>query len=168
MCVHSSAINTHCLLISNLALNTDLGVLARMGSQPQKDSEALDNLSEDPLSPEMLQEMLWLFRREDPSAWNYSILGLSVLVLLIGVVLLGANIRANRNQKVLHLHKDGYEATPPDEIETKQAFLLLNKENSDQSGDSLLPKAPNMGEVMVEWKDGKISSLYAEPNEAEA
>lgn len=70
MCVHSSAINTHCLLISNLALNTDLGVLARMSSQPQKDSEALDNLSEDPLSPEMLQEMLWLFRREDRKSFQ--------------------------------------------------------------------------------------------------
>lgn len=70
MCVHSSAINTHCLLISNLALNTDLGVLAVMSSQPQKVSEGLDNLSEDTLSPEMLQEMLWLFRREDRKSFQ--------------------------------------------------------------------------------------------------
>ncbi|ETE67833.1 Organic solute transporter subunit beta [Ophiophagus hannah] len=85
---------TLCFLV--YALNTDLGVLALSSSQPQEDSEGLDNPSEDIVSPEMLQELLWFFRREDPSAWNYSILVLSVLVLLIGVVLLGANIRANR------------------------------------------------------------------------
>ncbi|XP_058011692.1 organic solute transporter subunit beta isoform X1 [Ahaetulla prasina] len=168
MCVHSSAVNTHFFLISYLALNTDLGVLAIMNSLPQKDSEGLDNPSEDTISPEMLQEMLWLFRREDPSAWNYSILGLSILVLLIGVVLLGANIRANRNQKVLLLRKEGYEVTLLDEAEAKQAFVLLNKENPDQAGDNLLPQTPTMGDVMVRWKDGKTSPLYADANEAEA
>ncbi|XP_013912598.1 PREDICTED: organic solute transporter subunit beta [Thamnophis sirtalis] len=157
---------TLCFLV--YALNTDQGVLAIMSSQPQKDSGDLDNPSEDTISPEMLQEMLWLFRREDPSAWNYSILGLSIVVLLIGVVLLGANIRANRNHKVLFPHKEGYEDTPLDEEEAKQAFVLLNKENPDRAEDNLLPKTPILGDVMVRWKDGKTSPLYADANEAEA
>ncbi|XP_026565207.1 organic solute transporter subunit beta [Pseudonaja textilis] len=157
---------TLCFLV--YALNTDLGVLAITSSQPQEDLEGLDNPSEDTISPVMLQEMLWFFRREDPSAWNYSILVLSVLVLLIGVVLLGANIRANRNQKAFLLRKEGYEVTPLDEAEAKQAFVLLNKENPDQVGDNVLSKTLTTGDVMVRWKDGKTSPLYTDASEAEA
>jgi len=150
------------------ALSTELGVLAIISSQPQKDLEGLTSPSEDTMSPEMLQEMLWFFRREDPSAWNYCILGLSFLVLLIGVVLLGANIRANRNRKALLLHKQGYGASLPHGVETKQAFVLLNKENLDPAGEDLLPKAPNTGEVMIRWKDGNMTALYADAKEEEA
>ncbi|XP_070618204.1 organic solute transporter subunit beta [Erythrolamprus reginae] len=154
---------TLCFLV--VVLKADLGTLAAMSAQPQKNSEGLDHPSEDTISPEMLQEMLWLFRREDPSAWNYSILGLSILVLLIGVVLLGANIRANRKQKILLSHQ---EVTPLDDGEVKQAFVLLTKESPDQAGDGLHPQTPAMGDVMVRWKDGETSPLYVGANEAEA
>jgi len=149
-------------------LNTELGVLAVISSQPQEDLEGLTSPSEDTVPPEMLQEMLWFFRREDPSAWNYCILGLSFLVLLIGIVLLGANIRANSNRKALLLRKQGYGVSLPNELETKQAFVLLNKENLDPAGRDLLPKAPNAGEVMIRWKDGNTTALYADVNEEEA
>ncbi|KAM6426269.1 organic solute transporter subunit beta [Liasis olivaceus] len=156
---------TLCFLV--YALNTDLGVLAVISSQPQKDSEGLTNPSEDTVPVEVLQEALWFYRREDPSAWNYCILGLSFLVLLIGVVLLGANIKANRNHKK-PLQKQGYEVSLPNEAEMKQAFVLLNKENLDPAGEDLLTKASNVGEVMVRWKDGNMTALYADANEEEA
>ncbi|XP_063170478.1 organic solute transporter subunit beta [Candoia aspera] len=155
-----------CFLV--YALNTELGVLAVISSEPQKDSEGLTGPPEDTVPPEMLQEMLWFFRREDSSAWNYCILCLSFLVLLIGIVLLGANIRANRNRKDLLLHKQGYVVSLPNEAETKQAFVLLNKENLDPAGKDLLPKGPSSGEVMIRWKDGNTTALYADANEEEA
>lgn len=48
---------------------------------------------------ELLEEMLWYFRSEDATPWNYSILVLAVLVVVIGAVLLRRSILANRNRK---------------------------------------------------------------------
>lgn len=48
---------------------------------------------------ELLEEMLWFFRSEDATPWNYSILVLTVLVVVIGMVLLRRSILANRNRK---------------------------------------------------------------------
>ncbi|XP_031201238.1 organic solute transporter subunit beta [Mastomys coucha] len=48
---------------------------------------------------ELLEEMLWYFRAEDAAPWNYSILVLAVLVVVISMFLLRRSILANRNRK---------------------------------------------------------------------
>ncbi|XP_061451826.1 organic solute transporter subunit beta [Rhineura floridana] len=139
------------------------GTLLAMSSlHPQDDSKSSPNLEADGISPEMLQELLWFFRKDDPSTWNYCILGLSVLVLLVGMVLLGRNVMANRARK----RKEGYEASQPDETETKQAFVSLKEDgNSVPLAENLLPQAENAGQVMIQWKDGNITALFADTPE---
>ncbi|PKU36512.1 hypothetical protein llap_13188 [Limosa lapponica baueri] len=43
-----------------------------------------------------LEELLWFFRREDPSTWNYSVLVLSFAAMILGLLLLSLNIMRNR------------------------------------------------------------------------
>uniref|UniRef100_A0A803THV9 Uncharacterized protein n=1 Tax=Anolis carolinensis TaxID=28377 RepID=A0A803THV9_ANOCA len=83
------------------------------------------------------------------SAWNYSILGLSALVLVIGMGLLVANIK-------------------PAETEMKQAFVLLKDDSNPEAlADSLLPQTQNAGEVSIHWKDGNVTALYEEKPEVD-
>ncbi|XP_029431328.1 organic solute transporter subunit beta isoform X2 [Rhinatrema bivittatum] len=108
------------------------------------------------LTEEQLQHLLWLFRTEDASAWNYSILGLSFAGLLLGCLILGMNIMANRNRKLLHRYKTEPEAPRTAEAGKKQATELprdskpLKKEEDEQ----------NLGDITIQWKDGNVTSLY--------
>ncbi|XP_062998369.1 organic solute transporter subunit beta [Elgaria multicarinata webbii] len=151
-------------------VNTDLGghsVLALTNVPAQDDAESISNFDGGAAMPaEALQGLLWLFRTDDMPAWNYSILSLSVMVLLIGIVLLGTSIKANKNRKVTCLHKDEYEDKQPDETETKQGFMALKESNnSDNPAENLLPNAQNAGQVMIQWKDGNVTPLYAAASE---
>ncbi|XP_042330680.1 organic solute transporter subunit beta [Sceloporus undulatus] len=144
-------------------------VLALTNSQSSDNSEntAPDSMK-DGIPPEKLEELLWFFRREDPSTWSYCILGLSFLVLVIGVALLGANIRANRARKISLLAKEEYRVVQPAETEMKQAFVLLKEEsNPDPLADSLLPATENAGQVTIQWKDGNVTTLYEDKAEAD-
>uniref|UniRef100_A0A8C0EM98 Organic solute transporter subunit beta n=1 Tax=Bubo bubo TaxID=30461 RepID=A0A8C0EM98_BUBBB len=51
------------------------------------------------INQEELEELLWFFRREDPSVWNYSILVLSFVAMILGLFLLSINIVRNRRAK---------------------------------------------------------------------
>ncbi|XP_007532430.1 organic solute transporter subunit beta [Erinaceus europaeus] len=53
----------------------------------------------DAVPQELLDEMLWVFRVEDASPWNYSMFVLVAVVLLTGGFLLRRSILANRNRK---------------------------------------------------------------------
>ncbi|XP_005393784.1 PREDICTED: organic solute transporter subunit beta [Chinchilla lanigera] len=57
---------------------------------------------------ELLEEMIWFFRVEDASAWNYSILVLTAVVVALSLFLLVRSIQANRNRKL----QPGEEETP--------------------------------------------------------
>ncbi|XP_054858837.1 organic solute transporter subunit beta [Eublepharis macularius] len=132
-----------------------------LSSQPQDISEGSINTEMDLMSPEKLQELIWFFRTEDPSAWNYCILALSAAVLFLGIILLMINVTANRNRKATVLYSEGYEAAQPDETEMKQAFVSLKEDgHSETAADDLLPKVQNVGEVMIQWKDGNVTPLY--------
>ncbi|XP_015282625.1 PREDICTED: organic solute transporter subunit beta [Gekko japonicus] len=119
----------------------------------------------DMMTPEKLQELIWFFRTEDPSTWNYCILGLSFAVLFLGVVLLALNVVANRNRKSACSHSEEYKDAQPNGTETKQGFVSLQEEATTES---LLPTVQNAGEVSVQWKDGNVTTLYAGASEAEA
>ncbi|XP_031443684.1 organic solute transporter subunit beta [Phasianus colchicus] len=115
------------------------------------------------MEPEKLEELLWFFRREDPSAWNYSILVLSFVVTILGFVLLAINISRNRKRKK---HKEAVQAPQNSELESKQALLPV----PEYSPESLqkpepLPQDERSGEVLVQWKDGTVTTLYRETAE---
>ncbi|KAJ6662845.1 hypothetical protein lerEdw1_011049, partial [Lerista edwardsae] len=137
---------------------------ALTGSDPHHDPRGNPNPEMDGMTPDVFQELLWFFRRDDPSTWNYCILGLSVVVLLIGLILLGVNIKANRNRHAMLLNAPKEdESTQTDEAEMKQVSLpLKDGGDSGPEAENLLPKAQNAGQVVVQWKDGNVTSLFAE------
>ncbi|KAM7151953.1 organic solute transporter subunit beta isoform 2-T4 [Macrochelys suwanniensis] len=119
-----------------------------------------------PMSQEQLQEMLWFFRRGDSSTWNYSILVLSLVVLFLGLLLLGINIMANRNRKIILMYAQAAEAAKPAEPKTKPPFVDVKEDNNlNPLTQDLLPKGQRPGEVLVQWKDGNVTALYADKSE---
>ncbi|XP_066491414.1 organic solute transporter subunit beta [Tiliqua scincoides] len=155
----------HVIVCLMVYVHTDCGVLALANSDPHHDSKENTNPQTDGMAPDIFQELLWFFRRDDPSSWNYCILGLSVVVLLIGLTLLGINIKANRNRHALALNPTkGDGSTQTDEAELKQAPLSL-KEDLGPAAENLLPKAQNSGQVVIQWKDGNVTTLFAEAPE---
>ncbi|KAJ7309525.1 hypothetical protein JRQ81_007571 [Phrynocephalus forsythii] len=154
-------------------VSTDLSrpatVLGLTSTDTQKESKSDIHLEGDQVPPEMLQELLWLFREEDPSTWNYCILGLSCLVLVIGFFLLGSNIKANRSRKVALPQEEGYESVQADEAEMKPRSMLMAEEvSTDPAPENSHPQVQNMGQVTIQWKDGNVTNLYEDKHEEEA
>ncbi|NXI34399.1 OSTB protein, partial [Galbula dea] len=119
------------------------------------------------IDQEKLEELLWFFRREDPSTWNYSILALSFLAMILGLVLLAINISRNRKRKI---HKQQEAAQTPQqeaELEVKQALMPVQQQYSpaEPGKQESLPQDQRTGDVLVQWKDGTVTSLYTERSE---
>ncbi|XP_028562811.1 organic solute transporter subunit beta isoform X2 [Podarcis muralis] len=154
------------------AVNTDLSghsALAMSSPHAQDPPEISGKTETEEMPSAMLQELLWFFRREESTTWNYCILGLSVLVLLVGIVLLWKNIAANRAQKIALMHQEAYAAGQPDETEMKQAFVPLKEDNNSGSPpENFLPKVENAGQVTIHWKDGNITTMFADAPEEDA
>ncbi|XP_054128962.1 organic solute transporter subunit beta [Melozone crissalis] len=115
------------------------------------------------LELEELEELLWFFRREDPSTWNYSVLALSLATMILGLVLLTINIVRNRKRKIL-VNGETAQPTQEADLDAKQALMPVQEYNlaeplKQQPG----PQRP--GDVMVQWKDGTVTSLYTETSE---
>ncbi|XP_044086832.1 organic solute transporter subunit beta isoform X1 [Neovison vison] len=114
---------------------------------------------------ELLEEMLWFFRVEDASPWNYSIFALVGVVGVISFILLGRSIQAKRNQKLLGKNKP--EKQTPEvqdvaEAETREE----NKLNTLR--ETLLSENHNLGQVEIELQE-RVASLVLlpEPQESE-
>ncbi|NWX49143.1 OSTB protein, partial [Steatornis caripensis] len=117
------------------------------------------------ISEEELEELLWFFRREDPSTWNYSILALSFVAMILGLLLLAINIVRNRKRKI-HMYREAVQTAQQAELEAKQALMHVQEYSPDEPRkQELEPQDPRSGEVMVQWKDGTVSSLYTERSE---
>lgn len=115
------------------------------------------------LELEQLEELLWFFRREDPSTWNYSVLALSLATMILGLILLTINIVRNRKRKIL-VKGETAQTTQEADLDAKQALMPVQEYNlaeplKQQPG----PQKP--GDVMVQWKDGTVTSLYTETSE---
>ncbi|XP_035191814.1 organic solute transporter subunit beta [Oxyura jamaicensis] len=117
------------------------------------------------MDPEKLEDLLWFFRTEDPSTWNYSILALSFVVTILGLLLLGINITRNRKRKI-HTYKEAVQAAQQAELEAKQALIPVQEYSpgSPQTREPALQEE-RAGEVLVQWKDGTITTLYKESSE---
>ncbi|XP_014432106.1 organic solute transporter subunit beta isoform X2 [Pelodiscus sinensis] len=117
------------------------------------------------ISQEQLQALLWFYRREDMSTWNYSILALSIAVMFLGFLLLGINVMANRNRKII-LYKQSADAEKPSEPEAKPPFVHLKEDsNLNPLTQTLIPNQQRPGEVLVQWKDGNVTTLYSDKAE---
>ncbi|NXG03088.1 OSTB protein, partial [Sakesphorus luctuosus] len=116
------------------------------------------------MDQEQLEELLWFFRREDPSTWNYSILALSLATFILGLVLLTINIVRNRKRKTM-----SREAVPTSlqaEVDAKKALIPVQEYSpTEPQTQELVPQDQRAGEVVVQWKDGTVTSLYTDVSE---
>ncbi|KFQ16137.1 Organic solute transporter subunit beta, partial [Leptosomus discolor] len=118
------------------------------------------------IDQEELEELLWFFRREDPSTWNYTVLALSFMAMILGLLLLAVNVVRNRKRK-LHLYEEAVQTAQQAELEAKQALMAVQEHSpAEPRKEELVPQEQRSGEVTVQWKDGTITSLYTERSEA--
>ncbi|NWS53275.1 OSTB protein, partial [Chunga burmeisteri] len=118
------------------------------------------------IDQEELEELLWFFRREDPSTWNYSVLALSFVAMILGLVLLTINIVRNRKRKI-HMYKEAVQTAQQAELEAKQALMPVQEYSpAEPRKQEPVPQDQSSGDVVVQWKDGTVTSLYTERPEA--
>ncbi|KFV00640.1 Organic solute transporter subunit beta, partial [Tauraco erythrolophus] len=107
-----------------------------------------------------LEALLWFFRREDPSAWNYSILLLSFMTMILGLSLLAINVVRNRKRKI-HMYRARVRTTQQAELEATQALMPVQEYSpAELRKQEPEPQEQRSGEVVVQWKDGTVTSLY--------
>ncbi|NWQ61651.1 OSTB protein, partial [Neopipo cinnamomea] len=117
------------------------------------------------MDQQQLEELLWFFRTEDPSTWNYSVFALSLATFILGLVLLTINIVRNRKRKTLVSRNAGQ--TPQQaELDAKKALISV-QEHRPAEPQKQEPVTPDQkaGEVVVQWKDGTVTSLYTDSSE---
>ncbi|NXJ75986.1 OSTB protein, partial [Trogon melanurus] len=117
------------------------------------------------IDQQQLEELLWFFRREDPSTWNYSVLALSFVAMILGLLLLTINIVRNRKRKT-HMYGETVETMREAELEAKQALMPMQGYSpAETQKQEVMPQDQRSGEVMVQWKDGTVTSLYSAASE---
>ncbi|XP_017591919.1 PREDICTED: organic solute transporter subunit beta [Corvus brachyrhynchos] len=117
------------------------------------------------LELEQLEELLWFFRREDPSTWNYSVLALSLATMILGLVLLTINIVRNRKRKIL-VNGEAAQTTQQVDLDAKQALVPVQEYSpAEPQKQEPAPQDRRPGDVTVQWKDGTVTSLYTEMSE---
>ncbi|NXG57473.1 OSTB protein, partial [Hemiprocne comata] len=117
------------------------------------------------MDQEELEELLWFFRREDASTWNYSVLALSFMAMTLGLILLAINIVRNRKRKI-QMYKEAEQGAQQAELEAKQALMPVQEHSPPEPHEQEpAPQDQQAGDVTVQWKDGTITSLYTERSE---
>ncbi|NXN30458.1 OSTB protein, partial [Nycticryphes semicollaris] len=112
-----------------------------------------------------LEVLLWFFRREDSSTWNYSVLAISLVAMILGLVLLFLNILQNRKRKI-DTYRGAEQIVRQAELEAKQALMSMQEYSlAELQKQEPVPQDQRSGDVMVQWKDGTITSLYTERSE---
>ncbi|KAJ7311385.1 hypothetical protein JRQ81_007005 [Phrynocephalus forsythii] len=131
-----------------ISVSTDLSrpatVLGLTSTDTQKESKSDIHLEGDQVPPEMLQELLWLFREEDRKFFSHKPEG---------------GTPTGRR----------YESVQADEAEMKPRSMLMAEEiRTDPAPDNSHPQVQNMGQVTIQWKDGNVTNLYEDKHEEEA
>ncbi|KAM8997993.1 organic solute transporter subunit beta [Ara ararauna] len=117
------------------------------------------------IGQEELEELLWFFRTEDSSTWNYSVLALSFVAMILGLILLALNVTRNRKRKS-RMCSTAVQADQQAELEAKQALVPVNEcSPNEPRKEEPVPQDQRSGEVVVQWKDGTVTSLYTEKSE---
>ncbi|KAM7102617.1 organic solute transporter subunit beta [Ciconia maguari] len=114
------------------------------------------------IDQEKLEELLWFFRTEESSTWNYSVLALSFVAMILGLVLLAINIVQNRRRKI-YMYREAVQTAQQAELEAKQALKPVQEYSpAELRREEPVPQDERSGEVVVQWKDGTFTSLYTE------
>ncbi|XP_025775793.1 organic solute transporter subunit beta [Puma concolor] len=109
---------------------------------------------------ELLEEMLWFFRVEDASPWNYSIFALVGVVIVISIVLLRKSIQANRKNKP---------ETTTLEVQDLAEAGAREDNNLNMLRETLLSEKQNLAQVETELKGRKVPLvLLPDPQESES
>ncbi|XP_021482110.1 organic solute transporter subunit beta [Meriones unguiculatus] len=127
------------------------------------DQSAEEAAASPEVSQELLEEMVWVFRVEDAAPWNYSMLVLAVLVVVISMVLLRRSILSNRNRKKQPQDKEAPEDPHLHGSGTKENSSLSNLRETLISGTP--DAAP--GEAGLNEKDIPLVFL-PDPQETES
>ncbi|XP_069767944.1 organic solute transporter subunit beta isoform X2 [Narcine bancroftii] len=123
------------------------------------------------------------FPTEDPTKWNYSILALTFVTLFLAFLILVLNSRANKRRKDKAQNEAKVNGeTETDSTEKKMIEYILEVDDITKT-DQVLPSkqpyismnpvmqtsspktSPKPGQILVEWKDGNISSLFMDGEE---
>ncbi|XP_034385338.1 uncharacterized protein si:cabz01068815.1 [Cyclopterus lumpus] len=132
------------------------------------------------MTEEQREYLRWYYRSEDPTTWTFVLLGLAFVCLLVGFLLLGMGAMANKNRKKIAKYKAA--AALAQKGEELQIISPLRDDSSCKPSPSLDRMTGNNGEVselkagnngevselkagniVVTWKDGNTSCLYADP-----
>ncbi|KFP76727.1 Organic solute transporter subunit beta, partial [Acanthisitta chloris] len=117
------------------------------------------------MNQEDLDELLWFFREEDPAAWNYSVLALSLASMILGLLLLTVNIVRNRKRKILE-DREAVQTVQHAKLDAKQGLMPIQEySQAELQKQELMPQDQRAGEVVVQWKDGAFTSLYTDMSE---
>ncbi|NXH69025.1 OSTB protein, partial [Hydrobates tethys] len=114
------------------------------------------------MDQEELEMLLWFFRREDPSTWNYSILALSFVAMILGLLLLAINVVRNRKRK-MYMYQEAVRTAQEAELEAKQTLMPVQEYSPAEQEP--VPQDQRSGDVVVQWRDGTVTSLYTERSE---
>ncbi|XP_049638843.1 organic solute transporter subunit beta [Suncus etruscus] len=116
-------------------------------------------------SQELLEEMLWRFRVEDASPWNYSMFALVGVVVLLSAFLLRRNIQARRKQKM----------QPPkiskQDEEVQHVTEAITKDDNCLSAvtETLLSEKPSLTQEETEFKGTVVPEVFLQdPQESES
>ncbi|XP_042196098.1 uncharacterized protein LOC103180987 [Callorhinchus milii] len=93
-------------------------------------------------------------RTDDGSTWKIAMLILGFIALILGLIILTLNIIHNKKRKMLNITEI---ADSGDEKTSLTTSLKLQHNKS---------RSPSLrhGEIMIEWKDGKITPLFDNNN----
>ncbi|XP_067827520.1 uncharacterized protein [Heptranchias perlo] len=148
-------------------------------TQDRADSDGSQNKTQEEETTTMKQTSNLI---EDPTKWNYSILVLAFVALFLGFLILALSSRANKKRKIKALNEAEdknatekasikkammqYAAEADNSAETDQMLQTNQAYISMNSVPSSSPKiSPKPGEIMIEWKDGNISTLFMDVKE---
>ncbi|KAM8885555.1 uncharacterized protein AB9W97_013114 [Spinachia spinachia] len=99
------------------------------------------------------------FSLDNGMGWKITMLALSSLALVVGIVILILNVHSNRRKKVVCVLKS-YSPRPERNVPgspvcSERAPLTEHASRFPQSSPSV-----HRGEVLIEWKDGTVTPLY--------
>nr|XP_057934851.1 solute carrier family 51 subunit beta [Doryrhamphus excisus] len=134
----------------------------RSSHDPDELSDAKDK--QGTLTEEERRYLRWFYRTEDPTVWTFVLLGLAFVCLLVGFLLLGMGAMASRNRRKIAKYK----AAAALAHRSQEMWVVTDipgtpsPQRSDAApcnGDASELKA---GSIVVTWKDGNTSCLYAD------
>ncbi|XP_041640744.1 solute carrier family 51 subunit beta [Cheilinus undulatus] len=150
---------------------------SRRSSDEPDEFESTDEQAGAKMTEEQREYLRWFYRTEDPTTWKFVLLGLAFVCLLVGFMLLGMGVMANKNRKKIAKYKAAAALAQMGKGEQLQVISALRDDSSSKPSPSPervqhRPPPPNgelselkAGSIVVTWKDGNTSCLYPDTKE---